>query len=47
MLISIGFDGYGNYLLPAKGKNDDDPNREYALELQGILDAYNNNDLCY
>jgi hypothetical protein len=42
LLVDIGFTGYGNYLEPQKGKNADDPNREYALELMGILDAYNN-----
>ena len=46
LLIEIGFNATGNYLEPAKGKGADDPDRAYALELQGILDAYNNNDLC-
>jgi hypothetical protein len=46
LLIEEGFDGTGKYLEPAKGKNADDPNREAALDLMGILDAFNNNDLC-
>jgi hypothetical protein len=40
LLVSIGFDGSGNYLRPR------DAEYQRALELAAILDQYNNGNLC-
>ena len=42
LLVDQGFDGSGNFLGP-KDKSGD---REIALQLAGIIDAYNNGELC-
>jgi hypothetical protein len=46
-LLGIGFDGSGSYLDPRSAKNGTAAeDRAYALYLAGILDDYNNAELC-
>ncbi|MDH3308224.1 MAG: hypothetical protein OEO77_11985, partial [Acidimicrobiia bacterium] len=42
LLSGIGFDGTGQYL----GPKDKGPERQLALEIAALLDAYNNGEVC-
>lgn len=47
LLSTIGFDGTGEYLTPKKArKGDAVEQRQTANNLAGILDSYNNGELC-
>jgi hypothetical protein len=46
LLDDLDFDGTGKYLDPKGSKGPNAALRSLALELEGILDDYNNNELC-